>query len=39
MDEHDGIDVDMLAAKREDQFIFDHAVLGYDLTETFSNTR
>ena len=39
MEEDDGIDVDSLAAKREDQLILYHAVLGHDLTETYSNRR
>ena len=32
-EEDDGIDVDSLAAKREDQHIRYHAVLGHDLTK------
>ena len=39
MEEDDGIDVDSLAAKREDQLILYHAMLGHDLTETYSNKR
>ena len=39
MEEDDGIDVDSLAAKREDQLILYHAVLGHDLTEACSNQR
>ena len=39
MDEADGIDVDSLAAKKEDQLILYHAILGHDLTESYSNAR
>ena len=39
MEEDDGIDVDSLAAKMEDQLIVYHAVLGHDLTETYSSRR
>ena len=39
MDEDDGIDVDWLAAKREDQLMLYHAMLGHDLTETYSSRR
>ena len=39
MEEDDGIDVDSLAAKRGDSLILYHAVLGHDLTETYSNRR
>ena len=37
MEEDDGIDVDLLAAKREDQLILYHAVLGHDVTDPYSN--
>ena len=37
MEEDDGIVVASLAAKREDQLILYHAVLGHDLNETCSN--
>ena len=37
MEEDRGIDVDSLVATREDQIILHHAVLGHDLTETYSN--
>ena len=33
MEDDDGIDVDSLAVKIEDQFILYHAVLGHDLIE------
>ena len=39
MEEDDAIDVDSLAAKREDQLILYHAVLGHDLTGTYSDKR
>ena len=39
MEEHDGIDVDPLAAKNEDQLILYHAILGHDLTKTSLNAR
>ena len=39
MEEDDGIDVDSLAAKREDQLILYHAILVHDLTETYSSRR
>ncbi len=39
MDEADGIDVDSLAAKKEYQLILYHAMLGHDLTESYSNAR
>ena len=39
MEEDDGIDVDPLAAKIEDQNIVYHAVLGHDLTEAYSSMR
>ena len=39
MEDDDSIDVDLLAARREDQLILYHAVLGHDLTETYSNQR
>ena len=39
MEENDGVDVDSLAARKEDQLILYHAILGHDLTETYSNAR
>ena len=34
-----GNDVDSLAARKEDRLILHHAILGHDLTETYSNAR
>ena len=39
MEENDGIDVDSLAARKEDQLILYHAILGHELTEVYSNAR
>ena len=39
MEEEDGLYVDSLADKREDQLMICHAVCGHDLTETYSNKR
>ena len=39
MEEEYGIYVDSLAAKKEDQLILYHSILGHDLTETYSNAR
>ena len=39
MEEDDGIDVDSLAARKEDQLILHHGMLGHDLTETYSSRR
>jgi hypothetical protein len=39
MEINDGIDVDVLNEKAEDQKIICHAILGHDLTETYSNAR
>ena len=39
MEENNGIDVDSLAARKEDQLILYHAMLGHDITETYSNAR
>ena len=39
MEENDGIDVDSVAAKKEYQLMLYHAILGHDLTETYSHAR
>ena len=38
-DENDGIDVDSIAAKKQDQDILYHAMLGQDLMEIYSNRK
>ena len=37
--EHDGIDIDSLAARREDQLTLYHAMLGHDLPETYARLK
>ena len=39
MEENYGIDVDSLAIRKEYQLILQHAILGHDLAETYSNAR
>ena len=36
---NDGIDVDSIAARKEDQLILDHAMPGHDPIEGYSNRR